>query len=188
MGLSASLQQRDVDEISAQTNLRADEVRALFRRFVSLDKRGQGILCKRDLLLIPELAANPLVDSILEALFGLREEDDSVNFVEFAHAVAVLSGRASLDDKIALLFRVFAPPTSTFPPAIGAPQLRRVLAQMVGLELPDDVALDAVVRATLHGRESITEEQFRARLVVARTGKGVKEALSLKFLGDDAVR
>ena len=38
MGLSASLQQRDVDEISAQTNLRADEVRALFRRFVSLDK------------------------------------------------------------------------------------------------------------------------------------------------------
>ena len=182
MGLSASLQQRDVDDIAGQSGLRPEEVRALFRRFVSLDKAGQGLLFKRDLLMIPELAANPLVDAILNALFGLREEDDSCNFVEFANALAVLSGRASLDQKVALLFRVFAP-ASTFPPAIGPEQLRLVLHQMVGGELPPDEPelLDAIVKATLAGRESITEAQFRATLVAGRTGKGIAEALSLQL-------
>lgn len=79
---TSSLLVEEIDEICESTNLTQNEVRSLYVRFLRLDKQQTGKLTVDSLMMIPELAMNPLAPR-LTAVFS------EVNFREFAEILCV---------------------------------------------------------------------------------------------------
>lgn len=87
--------------LHARVPLHADEpkeIKALYKRFRRLDRSGRGTLSNDDLLMIPEIAMNPL-SSRLAALFERDGEEGRINFKSFVSALAIFSDRSRCDAK-----------------------------------------------------------------------------------------
>jgi Ca2+-binding EF-hand superfamily protein len=87
-GAKEELLRRDeVDELEQATGFDGDQVLELYSRFRKLDRAGTGTITRGDLLAIPELAMNPLVDRVVSH-FGFTEQA-RINFPDFLRVLSV---------------------------------------------------------------------------------------------------
>lgn len=69
------------------------EIKTLYKRFRRLDRGGRGTISSDDLMMIPEVAMNPLSSRLVSQLFE-RDPDDRINFKSFVMGLSVFSERA----------------------------------------------------------------------------------------------
>jgi serine/threonine-protein phosphatase 2B regulatory subunit len=73
---------------------------SLYERFCALDRTGKGFISADEFMGVPEFAVNPLCQRLLKMLEGL-------NFKEFIALLSAFSARATQQDKINFIFRVY---------------------------------------------------------------------------------
>lgn len=162
MGANTSaLLSEEIEEIARQSSLSQPEVKRLYRRFQKLDRNQSGTLEADELMMIPELAMNPLVPRIV-AVF------DSVNFRQFVNNLGVFGPNGSVDAKVDFAFRVYDVDGDGF---VSEEDLEAVLKMMVGDNIADD-SLHRVVRkvfadADKDGDGLISKDEFSAVVDVA---------------------
>lgn len=103
MGNSSSmLTQYDIEEVQQHCNntFSQQEIVSLYQRFCQLDRNGIGFISADEFLSVPEFAVNPLSQRLLRMLNGL-------NFKEFVAFLSAFSSRASLQQKVEFIFKVY---------------------------------------------------------------------------------
>jgi serine/threonine-protein phosphatase 2B regulatory subunit len=136
MGANTSaLLSEEIEEIARQSMLQHSEIKTLYKRFQKLDRNQSGTLEADELMMIPELAMNPLVPRIV-AVF------DTVNFRQFVNNLAVFGPNGTPDAKVDFAFRIYDVDGDGF---VSEDDLEAVLRMMVGDNIADD-ALHRVVR------------------------------------------
>ncbi|XP_054822192.1 uncharacterized protein LOC129320667 isoform X2 [Prosopis cineraria] len=99
MGNSSSmLTQYDIEEVQEHCNhtFTQQEIVSLYQRFCQLDRNSCGFISSDEFLSVPEFAVNPLS----QMLYGL-------NFKEFVAFLSAFSPRATLENKIEFIFKVY---------------------------------------------------------------------------------
>lgn len=96
------LTQYDIEEVQQHCNntFSQQEIVALYHRFCQLDRNGIGFISADEFLSVPEFAVNPLSQRLLRMLNGL-------NFKEFVAFLSAFSSRASLQQKVEFIFKVY---------------------------------------------------------------------------------
>ncbi|XAR66732.1 hypothetical protein NMG60_11013052 [Bertholletia excelsa] len=99
---SSMLTQYDIEEVQEHCNhtFSQQEIVALYQRFCQLDRNSCGFISADELLSVPEFAVNPLCQRLLRMLDGL-------NFKEFVAFLSAFSSRASLQQKVEFIFKVY---------------------------------------------------------------------------------
>ncbi|XP_047332513.1 calcineurin subunit B-like [Impatiens glandulifera] len=103
MGNSSSmLTQYDIEEVQEHCNhsFSQQEIVSLYKRFCQIDRNGGGFISAEEFLSVPELAVNPLCQRLLRILDGL-------NFKEFVAFLSAFSSRATLQQKVEFIFKVY---------------------------------------------------------------------------------
>ncbi|ERN14306.1 calcineurin subunit B [Amborella trichopoda] len=103
MGNSSSmLTQYDIEEVQEHCNnlFSQQEIVSLYQRFCQLDRNGKGFISADEFMSVPEFAFNPLSQRLLRMVDGL-------NFKDFVAFLSSFSSRASLQQKIELMFKVY---------------------------------------------------------------------------------
>eukprot|EP00897_Mesotaenium_endlicherianum_P007213 jgi/Mesen1/651/ME000109S10864 len=103
MGIGPSmLTQYDIEEVQNHVNKKFSqrEIVALYERFCILDRNGKGYISADEFMSIPEFALNPLAQRLLRLVEG-------VNFKDFVELLSSFSTRASPEDKVRMIFRVY---------------------------------------------------------------------------------
>ncbi|KAL5840099.1 hypothetical protein ACOSQ3_012762 [Xanthoceras sorbifolium] len=99
---SSMLTQYDIEEVQVHCNhtFSQQEIVSLYQRFCQLDRSNGGFISADEFLSVPEFAVNPLSQRLLRMLDGL-------NFKEFVLFLSAFSPRASLQQKIEFIFKVY---------------------------------------------------------------------------------
>ncbi|KAF0900216.1 hypothetical protein E2562_028698 [Oryza meyeriana var. granulata] len=99
---SSMLTQYDIEEVQDHCDhaFSQQEIVSLYHRFCQLDRNGGGFVSAEEFMTVPEFAVNPLSQRLLRMLDGL-------NFKEFVAFLSAFSPRASLQQKIEFIFRVY---------------------------------------------------------------------------------
>ncbi|ONH98778.1 hypothetical protein PRUPE_7G265900 [Prunus persica] len=99
---SSMLTQYDIEEVQDHCNhtFSQQEIVSLYQRFCQLDRSGGGFISADEFLSVPEFAVNPLSQRLLKMLYGL-------NFKEFVAFLSAFSSRATLQQKIEFIFKVY---------------------------------------------------------------------------------
>ncbi len=152
---SSSLLNEEIEEICECTKLSQTEVKNLYLRFLRLDKSRTGKLNVDSLMMIPELAMNPLAPR-LTAIFA------ESNFRQFAELIAVFSHRAEPQTKRDFLFRVYDIDGDG---VIGRDDLTQVMQLLLGEhddegELLKRVVDDIFKHADKNGDGVISPDEF----------------------------
>lgn len=112
MGQSASAyDQTELTEFQDLTYFTKREVLHVYKRFSELSpakmkQHGRNpYLSKEDILTLPELAANPFKERILEVFS--ENGDGHMNFEQFLDMMSQLSSKAPLDTKIDFAFKIY---------------------------------------------------------------------------------
>ncbi|XP_031482340.1 uncharacterized protein LOC116252311 [Nymphaea colorata] len=103
MGTTSSmLTQYDIEEVQEYCHnlFSQQEIVSLYKRFCQLDRYGKGFISADECLSIPEFALNPLSQRLLPMINGL-------NFKDFVAFLSSFSSRASPQQKIEFIFRVY---------------------------------------------------------------------------------
>lgn len=158
---TSSLLSEEIEDIALESNLSQTEIKRLYKRFQKLDRDQSGQLEADDLMMIPELAMNPLVPRIV-ALF------DSVNFRQFVNYLGVFGPNGSVESKIDFAFRIYDVDGDDF---VSEDDLHAVLKMMVGDNMVDD-SLHRVVKKVFSDADKdddgrISREEFSAVVDVA---------------------
>ncbi|XP_048440096.1 calcineurin subunit B isoform X2 [Pyrus x bretschneideri] len=95
---SSMLTQYDIEEVQEHCNntFSQQEIVSLYQRFCQLDRSGGGFISADEFLSVPEFAVNPLSQIL-----------DGLNFKEFVLFLSAFSSRASLQQKIEFIFKVY---------------------------------------------------------------------------------
>ncbi|KAG2664983.1 hypothetical protein I3843_16G105500 [Carya illinoinensis] len=99
---SSMLTQYDIEEVQEHCShtFSQQEIVSLYQRFCQLDRSGGGFISSEEFMSVPEFAVNPLSQRLLRMLDGL-------NFKEFVAFLSAFSPRATLQQKIEFIFRVY---------------------------------------------------------------------------------
>ncbi|KAK7291938.1 hypothetical protein RIF29_07503 [Crotalaria pallida] len=99
---SSMLTQYDIEEVQEHCKhaFTQQEIVSLYQRFCQLDRNKCGFISSDEFMSIPEFAVNPLSNSLLRMLEGF-------NFKEFVAFLSAFSPRASLQNKIEFIFKVY---------------------------------------------------------------------------------
>ncbi|KAI3871712.1 hypothetical protein MKX03_025902 [Papaver bracteatum] len=99
---SSMLTQYDIEEVQEYCNntFSQQEIVSLYQRFCQLDRSGGGFISADEFLSVPEFAVNPLSQRLLRMIDGL-------NFKEFVAFLSAFSSRATPDQKIEFIFKVY---------------------------------------------------------------------------------
>uniref|UniRef100_A0ACD5ZDH2 Uncharacterized protein n=1 Tax=Avena sativa TaxID=4498 RepID=A0ACD5ZDH2_AVESA len=99
---SSMLTQYDIEEVQEHCGylFSQQEIVSLYERFCQLDRSAKGFVSEDEFLSIPEFSTNPLSQRLLRMVDGL-------NFKEFVSFLSTFSARASLQQKIELIFKVY---------------------------------------------------------------------------------
>ncbi|MCL7048609.1 hypothetical protein MKW94_012734 [Papaver nudicaule] len=99
---SSMLTQYDIEEVQEHCNntFSQQEIVSLYQRFCQLDRSGGGFISGDEFLSVPEFAVNPLSQRLLRMIDGL-------NFKEFVAFLSAFSSRATPDQKIEFIFKVY---------------------------------------------------------------------------------
>ncbi|KAJ9162937.1 hypothetical protein P3X46_022669 [Hevea brasiliensis] len=99
---SSMLTQYDIEEVQEHCShtFSQQEIVSLYQRFCQLDRNGGGFISAEEFLSVPEFAVNPLSQRLLRMIDGL-------NFKEFVAFLSAFSPRATLQQKIEFIFKVY---------------------------------------------------------------------------------
>jgi len=152
------LRQSEANLLSENVNFSSKEVQALFARFKKLDRSGAGVISRDNLLKIPELAMNPLVDRIVDCFEA--DDEGNVTFTAFLQCLSHLSTSGTIREKLALAFRVYDINNDGF---ISIDELTQILRLMVGAHMTDEeiqkTAITTIDSAASDG-EKISRDDF----------------------------
>ncbi|GBG26796.1 Calcineurin subunit B [Hondaea fermentalgiana] len=158
------LRREEIEELEEQTGFTGDQVLELYKRFRKLDTEAHGTITRSELLRIPELSMNPIVERVLARLHF--SETSRINFTDFLNILAVFRPKSDPKDRLRVLFDVFDEDSQGL---ISRENIISVLKSMVGTQLTTEEIegiVDAVVEdmdADKDGR--ISFEDFSARLL-----------------------
>jgi Ca2+-binding EF-hand superfamily protein len=159
------LRPEEVDELEALSGFKRAEITKLYRRFRTLDRDATGSLTKEDLLRVPEVAMNPMVNKILPFFgFGPKEGKASINFKEFVQALSQFNASRSKDEKLRLIFNSFDADADG---VISHSELMEVLRTLVGSEGMEDADLEQLARCAIveaGNEDGIDFDDFRRAL------------------------
>lgn len=96
------LTQYDIEEVQEHCNnlFNQQEIVSLYQRFCQLDRNAKGFISADEFMSVPEFAMNPLAQRLLKMVDGL-------NFKDFVAFLSTFSPRASVEQKIGLIFKVY---------------------------------------------------------------------------------
>lgn len=96
------LTQYDIEEVQEHCNnlFNQQEIVSLYQRFCQLDRNAKGFISADEFMSVPEFAMNPLAQRLLKMVDGL-------NFKDFVAFLSTFSPRASIEEKIGLIFKVY---------------------------------------------------------------------------------
>uniref|UniRef100_A0A7C8Z345 EF-hand domain-containing protein n=1 Tax=Opuntia streptacantha TaxID=393608 RepID=A0A7C8Z345_OPUST len=96
------LTQYDIEEVQEHCNnlFTQQEIVSLYQRFCQLDRSAKGFISADEFMSVPEFAMNPLAQRLLKMVDGL-------NFKDFVAFLSTFSSRASIEQKIGLIFKVY---------------------------------------------------------------------------------
>ncbi|KAL3511926.1 hypothetical protein ACH5RR_024643 [Cinchona calisaya] len=99
---SSTLTQYDIEEVQEHCNnlFSQQEIVSLYQRFCQLDRNAKGFISADEFLSVPEFAMNPLSQRLLKMVDGL-------NFKDFVAFLSAFSAKASISQKIELIFKVY---------------------------------------------------------------------------------
>lgn len=99
---SSNLTQYDIEEVQHHCNhlFSQQEIVSLYNRFCQLDRNSKGFISADEFLSVPEFAMNPLSHRLLKMVDGL-------NFKDFVGFLSAFSSKASMSQKIELIFKVY---------------------------------------------------------------------------------
>ncbi|KAJ4903571.1 Calcium-binding EF-hand family protein [Raphanus sativus] len=99
---SSMLTQYDIEEVQShcQDLFEQQEILSLYQRFCQLDRNAKGFISSDEFLSVPEFAMNPLSQRLLKMVDGL-------NFKDFVAFLSAFSAKASLKQKVKLIFQVY---------------------------------------------------------------------------------
>ncbi|XP_031481862.1 uncharacterized protein LOC116251629 isoform X2 [Nymphaea colorata] len=99
---SSMLTQYDIEEVQeyCRNLFSQQEIVSLYQRFCQLDRNAKGFISADEFLSVPEFALNPLSQRLLRMIDGL-------NFKDFVAFLSSFSSRASLQQKIEFIFKVY---------------------------------------------------------------------------------
>ena len=86
---SFDLRPEEIQELQDLTSYEPKEIQKLFKRFRRLDRGFRGTISADDLIMIPEVAMNPLAPRLV-ALFP-RDAEGRINFTGFVTGLAIFS-------------------------------------------------------------------------------------------------
>lgn len=155
MGTTTStLLSEEIEDISRRSRLPQDAVKRLYKRFQKLDRAHSGSLEPDDLLMIPELAMNPLEGRFV-ALFG------NLNFRQFVDLIAVFGAAGRHAEKLDFVFRIYDVDGDGF---VSEADLASVLRMLVGdnmdVDTVESVAAKVVNDADTDGDGRISRHEF----------------------------
>jgi serine/threonine-protein phosphatase 2B regulatory subunit len=150
----------ELDSLSQGVHFNKQEVQALFARFKKLDRDGRGVINRGDLIKIPQLAMNPLVERIIQCFDA--DDEGNVTFTSFLNCLSHLSHRSSAAEKLSIAFRVYDIDKDGY---ISDAELCEILRLMAGGNMTEDrirrVATDTVAAAAADGGNRISMDDFR---------------------------
>ena len=154
------LRQDEVAVLSQNVNFTAKEIHALYSRFKKLDRDGTGVISRENLLKIPELAMNPLVDRII--LCFDADEEGNITFTSFLSCLSRLSDKGTLEQKLSVAFRIYDINRDGF---ISVDEVCEILRLMVGTNMTEEqiqrTASDTVQAAASDGHQISTSDFHR---------------------------
>ena len=125
------------------THFSSDEIKRLARRFKKIDLDNSGTLSIEEILRLPELQQNPLVNRALE-IFD-TDGNKELDFKEFIEGVSLFSKRGVREDKLKFVFKIYDVNQDGF---ISNGELFTVLKMMVGDNL-QEIQLQQIVDKTM---------------------------------------
>mmetsp|Transcript_18866 Transcript_18866/g.37057 ORF Transcript_18866/g.37057 Transcript_18866/m.37057 type:complete len:194 (-) Transcript_18866:493-1074(-) len=158
------LRREEIEELEESTGFTGDQVLELYKRFRKLDTEAHGTITRNELLRIPELSMNPLVERVLARLNF--SETSRINFRDFLGLLAVFRPRSDPKERLKVLFDVFDEDGQGL---ISRTDIVGVLKSMVGTHLSGEEIegiVDAVVDDMDVDRDGrISFEEFSAKLM-----------------------
>ncbi|XP_019159899.1 PREDICTED: calcineurin subunit B-like isoform X3 [Ipomoea nil] len=99
---SSMLTQYDIEDVKDHCDhlFNQQEIVSLYERFCQLDRSAKGFISADEFLSVPEFAMNPLSQRLLKMVDGL-------NFKDFVAFLSAFSAKASMRQKIELIFKVY---------------------------------------------------------------------------------
>jgi len=137
MGNEASLP-RDLE-----VDFEPEEIRRLFSRFKKIDLNDSKSVTSSELMDIPALQANPLVQRVID-IFD-EDQNGEVDFKEFIQGVSQFSVKGDKSSKLRFAFKIYDMDGDGY---ISNGELFQVLKMMVGSNLKD-TQLQQIVDKTI---------------------------------------
>lgn len=166
-----------LDSLMEGTNFDKDEIDRMRKRFMKLDKDGNGTIEKNEFLAIPGISSNPLASRLMDVF----DEDGSgtIDFQEFISGLSAFSGKTSKTDKLKFAFKIYDIDRDGF---IGNGELFIVMKMMVGKNVQDEdlqqIVDKTIMEADKDGDGRLCFEEFKQ----AVDSKSVASSLTLNFL------
>lgn len=162
------LRPEEYEELETMSGFTRDEIRKLYRRYKTLDRAGNGHLGEDDLLRVPEVAMNPMVDRVLGYFgFGLHAnqladtEHTRINFADFVRALSLFNQAKLKEEKLEHVFRAFDLDGNG---VISRDELCGLLRSLVGRDMKEEdvgaLVEQALTEADHDGDEGLNFKEF----------------------------
>lgn len=154
----------DLRRWKESTMLSDTQIKRFYDRFSKLDKGKKGRLYREDLLSIPSLTCNPLVDRVMAVI--ISNNATGIDFDSFIKAVSIFMSDASRDDKLYFTFQIYDMDGDG---RISNKDLYEALRVMVGTNLTgaqlQQITDKTFIEADVNRDGYITFEEFKALTV-----------------------
>lgn len=87
--MGAQLSINSNDEILNNIHFNKQELKVLYKNFVSMDSNQNGLLDPEEFFDVPELRENPVVQRIINVFD--KNQDGKISFYEFVHGLSSLT-------------------------------------------------------------------------------------------------
>lgn len=151
MGTATSkLTQYDIEEVQQHCNnlFSQHEIVSLYQRFCQLDRSSKGFISADEFLSVPEFSMNLISQRLLKMVDGL-------NFKDFVAFLSAFSAKASMKQKIELIFKVY---DVDYHGKVTFKNILEVLRDLTGSYMSDDQreeVLNEVMKDAGYTRESL---------------------------------
>ncbi|CAD5230412.1 unnamed protein product [Bursaphelenchus xylophilus] len=195
------LDEEEIQGICASTGFNRNQLLRLHRRFVELDRDGNGYLTKDDMMRITKLNVNPLGERVVDAFFtesqdysGMNYRDyatevpcEKVSFPQFVKVLARFRPPSKKDanelntrlQKLRFAFSMYDLEKNNY---ITRDEFRQILQKMVGGNVSDE-QLDSIVDRTIGEADQAKDGQISfEEFCKAMQRTDVEQKMSIRFL------
>jgi serine/threonine-protein phosphatase 2B regulatory subunit len=166
MGAEESTNLGLVSEMAVDCPFSRDDWMMMYRRFSKLDSDGNLQIHPSEFRSVPDLAANPLLDQIIQALD--QDGNGSIDFYEFCSGLSLFASKAPREQKVAFLFKLFDTNHDGY---LDAEDLFHTLQLLAGDELSPqqmkDLVKQQIARNDLDGDGRLSLEEFEIPIAPA---------------------